>query len=200
LKEEINVKDIEFTSDISKFQRVVVKPNHKNLGPKFRAQAKAIAEAISAADADALLAQFESDGAVKLAVGNDAVDIMKGDTIVETAEKEGYKVASEGDIALVLDITMTDALRSEGMARELIRRIQEMRKTINFNLEDFVETTIALDEKTKALVEAQKDLIASETRSKALAFGAVDEKESDSTIVREWNIDGKKIKIGVKCV
>lgn len=175
LKEQINTKDI----SVGTLEReVVVKPNFKALGPKFKGEAKKVADAILAADDATLVSQLKDGNGATL----DGFDIDMSCVELEEKMPEGW-MASETDFGTIfVNTVITDELRSEAMARELIRRIQEMRKELDLNVLDMISATIRCD--FEELVLAKKEYISQETRTTSLDFGTCEDGYS-----KEWKID-----------
>ncbi len=175
LKEQINAKEIRIgTVD----RRYEAKPNYKNLGPRFKGDAKKVAEAILAAPQSELVASLQESGAAQAG----GYDLTRDDVVMEEHIPDGW-MASALDLGTVfVNTVLTDELRSEAMARELIRRVQEMRKELDLNVDDRIVTVVDCD--FQDIVISNTDYIANETRSTSLTFGA-----NGAGHYKEWSID-----------
>src|SRR6201991_1653500 len=138
---ETNIKDIEYITDASGFIKKKVKPNFKALGPKVGKDMKAVAEAITNMDADALN-KFEETGTAKFEIGNSAFEIELSDVEIIAEDVPGWQVASLGKLTVALDVNITDELKQEGISRELINRIQNLRKGKDFEVTDKINVRL----------------------------------------------------------
>jgi isoleucyl-tRNA synthetase len=194
LKEELNVKTIRYARDTTAFMTKTVKPKYSHLGPKYKEKAKNIAQVLETMDTHLLYQQLEKNKEIMLTVGPEKIRLTADDFEVVEHEKEHFAQATIQDIILFLDTTVTPALEAEGLARELIRRIQSMRKEMNLDVEDRIRTEIALDlEKRKALHD-WADHIKEETRSKTVSFVAT----PTGSLVKQWTIDELSVDIGIQ--
>lgn len=195
LREEINVKEIEFADNLDGFMMQRIKPNHSKIGPKFKGKARLIVDALNSLPTDEIIKQLEQKGIVYLKIP-ETVALEREDLIIETKEKPNFKIEKVGAYTLILDTKITPELRAEGFARELIRRIQEMRKEMDLNIEEFIGTTVSTDDEIIELLEPHKEFISTETRSKSLEFSA----DVKGEHVKDWDVDGVKIRIGIERV
>ncbi|GAA4403624.1 isoleucine--tRNA ligase [Nibrella viscosa] len=164
IQSEVNVKAVEFIDDTSGILKKKIKPNFKALGPKFGKQMKDVAAAITAMS-DEDIRELEKVGSRQLAVGS----IELGDVEILTEDVPGWIVASEGGITVALDITITDDLRREGIARDFVNRIQNLRKDQNFEVTDKIN--IQLENNNVELaeaIEANKPYICQEVQALSL--------------------------------
>lgn len=194
LKEELNVKAISYARNTSDFMTKTVKPNYSHLGPKYKEKAKTIAQKLGTMDKHTLYAQLAKKKEIILSVGTEQVRLTKEDFSVVEQEKEHIAKATVGDIILFLDTTVTPELEVEGLARELIRRIQSMRKEMNLHVEDRIVTEIALEETKKTVLHDWAEHIKEETRSSTVSFVATPK----GTLVRTWTIDDLAVDIGIR--
>ncbi|MHC1604893.1 MAG: DUF5915 domain-containing protein, partial [Candidatus Methanofastidiosia archaeon] len=184
LLEQINTKSIK----VAKLERALeVKPNYKNLGPKFKGEAKKVSEAILGASQKELIESIKSTGKATVS----GFDIDSDDILLEERLPEGWRATDTDFGKVFVNVKLNDALLSEAMARELIRRIQEMRKELDLKVEDMIKTHVACD--FEDMVLAQKDHIANETRSKSFVFGS-----AESGYYKEWKIDKNVAKIWIE--
>jgi isoleucyl-tRNA synthetase len=138
---ETNIKAIEYITDASGFIKKKVKPNFKALGAKVGKDMKAVAAAITALDQDALV-QFEREGVTKFDIGNSTFEILLTDVEIIAEDVPGWQVANLGKLTVALDVTITNELKQEGISRELINRIQNLRKDKGFEVTDRISVRI----------------------------------------------------------
>ena len=159
---EVNVKDIELISDTTGIITKRIKPNFKTLGPKYGKYMKQIA-ALVATFTQEQIAAVESDAETILNIDGEALTTTAADFEITSEDMPGWLVASEGKLTVALDITITDELRREGVARELVNRIQNIRKDSGFEVTDKIRVEIEATEQTVAAVESFAGYIAQQT-------------------------------------
>jgi len=193
LKEELNVKTVAYAHDSSRFMVKNVKPKYSHLGPKFKAKAKGITQALETLDKHELYEQLTKKKEITLTVDKEKIRLTMEDFDIVEHEKDHVAKAVVNDMTLFLDTQLTPELEAEGLARELIRRIQSMRKELSLDVEDRITTQIKLDATTKELLHQWKEHIQGETRSKTVSFV---EKPTGS-LVKQWVIDELETEIGI---
>ncbi len=193
LNEEINVKNISFARNSSKFMTKNVKPNHSKIGPKYKAKAKSIVNTIESMDKHDLFEILKKENKVKITVDKEDITLTMDDFEIVESEKDHIAKADAEDMTLFLDTTLTSELEAEGFAREIIRRIQSMRKELNLDVEDRISTEINVDSEKKSSLEKWEEYIKGETRSKTVSF--VD--KPTGLLVKKWKIDELEAKIGI---
>lgn len=189
---EVNVKSIDFLSKENNVLVKSIKANFKTLGPKFGAKMKAIASGISAFSQEDI-AKIENEGKYALTIGEEQIEITLSDVEIITQDIPGWVVANEDDLTVALDTTITDILRKEGISRELVNRIQNIRKEQGFDVTDNIIVEI---EKCDLLCEAAKsfhDYIAGETLTKELKFS----EQVDNPLQTIDVIEGKELAIRI---
>ena len=189
---EVNIKSIDFLSKENNVLVKSIKANFKTLGPKFGAKMKAIASGISAFSQEDI-AKIENEGKYALTIGEEQIEITLSDVEIITQDIPGWVVANEDDLTVALDTTITDALRKEGISRELVNRIQNIRKEQGFDVTDNIIVEI---EKCDLLCEAAKsfhDYIAGETLTKELKFS----EQVDNPLQTIDVIEGKELAIRI---
>ena len=186
IKEELNVKDIVLSSGAGMME-ASISPNYGVLGPKFRERMKDAVKAVESLGTDDIEALRRGE-----AVNVNGLEISQEDVIIVDRVKEGYSGAhAEGtSLSVLVNTRITDELRYEGLAREIIRRIQNMRKEMDLEYEAHIETRYSGDEELEKAVERHRDYIMKETLSDVLEKG-----ENSGT---EWKIEGKRIRISLK--
>ena len=193
LNEEINVKNISFERNTSKFMVKTVKPNHSQLGPKYKAKAKAIVSAIEELDKQKLYSDLTKKGEIVVNVNNEKIKLTMNDFEVVETEKEHIAKTQTEDTILLLDTTLTPELEAEGFAREIVRRIQSMRKELDLDVEDRIETQIKAGSKKAESLKNWEDYIKGETRSKELSLV----EKPKGKLVKNWKIEDLEIEIGI---
>ncbi len=162
IKTEINVKNIEFLTDTSDVMVKRIKPNFKTLGPKYGKLMREIGTAIAELDTKRII-EFEKTGNYTITAGDQAIDLSLEDVEIISEDIPGWLVSYEGTLTVALDITVTDDLRDEGIAREFINRIQNFRKESGLNVTDKIKLQIEKHEAFTSAIEKHKQHIASET-------------------------------------
>ncbi len=175
---EVNVKEVEFLSDTSGVIKKKIKPNFKALGPKYGKLMKQIAGAVNQLT-DSDITTFEKDGKFEIAVGAEKIEITLEDVEIHTEDIPGLTIATEGQMTLALDIDVTEELKQEGIAREFINKIQNLRKESNFEVTDRINLTIVKHDEFNQAVLLHQDYICTQTLADSLELvDNVDDKGS----------------------
>ena len=190
VEDELNVKKAVFVSDVSAFSSYSFKPQLKTVGPKYGKHLGEIKKALSELDGNAAMAELEEKSALKFSFGGDDVVLTKDDLLIEVMQKEGYYSAADHGITVALNITLTDALIEEGYVRELISKIQTMRKDAGFDVTDHIMLSVDGNEKLAGVLERNLAAIS----KSVLADGS----DTDGGISKEWDINGENVTITVK--
>ena len=193
---EVNVKEAEFMADTTGIITKKIKPNFRTLGKKYGAQMKGIAAAFGGfSQSD--IAAIEAAGTYTFEVAGTPVTLCPEDYEISSEDMPGWLVATEGQLTIALDIEVSDALRREGVARELVNRIQNVRKDSDFDVTDKVDVVIYADGDVFAAIETSlseyKDYLASQTLARSVALKSVAEAPADAVEV-EWDETAIKIK------
>lgn len=170
---EVNVKGINYVGGDAGILVKRIKPDFKKLGPKFGKNMKAAAQALTSLE-QSQIAQFEKDGKITLTLNGEEAVVELADVEVISEDIPGWLVANDGNITVALDITITDNLRKEGIARELVNRIQNVRKSKDFNITDRIVVKIAPDEHVNDAVAQFKDYIAKQVLAVAIELAPVE--------------------------
>jgi len=194
LNEELNVKKINFERDTSKFIVKKVKSDFSKIGPKYKQKAKNIVQKIEQMEPEKLYQELKSKDKIIVDINSEKITLEKEDfEIVETV-KEGMAETKADDTTLLLDSKLTPELESEGFAREIVRRIQSMRKELGLDVEDKITTEIKVDKKQKKPIQKWQDYIEEETRSEKLSFT----EKPKGKLIKNWKIDKLEAEIGIK--
>lgn len=194
IEEELNVKDVTFTNDVRNFTSYSFKPQLKTLGPKFGKQLGQIRQILSELDGNTAMDEINATGGLKITLdGTDAV-LDKDDLLIEAAQTEGYVSNSDAGVTVVLDTNLTPELIEEGFVREIISKIQTMRKDTGFEVMDHIIVSQAGNDTIKAIMERNAEQIKSEVLADQLIIGEA----QGST--KEWNLNGENVTLGVEKV
>ncbi|HUH35579.1 MAG TPA: isoleucine--tRNA ligase [Moheibacter sp.] len=171
LKQEVNVKEIQLLTNEEASHLLVksIKPNFKTLGPKFGAEMKTISAATAKLSNEDIV-QLEKTGEITLNLGEKTLELQKEDFEIATKDIPGWTVASNATMTVALDVTLTEELLSEGLARELVNRIQNLRKDNGFELTDKINLILKPDERLEIAINKNKDYICSETLTSNIEF------------------------------
>lgn len=191
IKEELNVKNIRFTSYYSDIMMKKADPIYKSIGPKFGKLVNKVAELIcSFAEAD--IDQIEKDGYLNVVVDEKEVKINQNDIEIRTEHRESFVVESEEDLTIGLHIVLTESLINEGLARDFVNRVQNMRKEADFNVVDRILIYYEGSEILQKAITFQEEYIKNET----LADKLINKIEAND-YQKEWIINGEKIVVGI---
>ncbi len=187
LKDELNVKELKIREDTSEFMEYEVSPNFSSLGPRFKGDAGKAAAKIKEAEKEGIIEAVFQDKEIEL----DGFTFIPEDFNLEKKIKEDYTVSEVAEISVFINTEITDALRREGIARDVIRRIQTMRKELDLGYTQSIETYYIGDPDVEDAVEALNDFISRETLSESL------EKGEGEGYQKDWDIDGMSVTIWV---
>ncbi|MGZ7046721.1 MAG: isoleucine--tRNA ligase [Methanobacterium sp.] len=188
---QANTKKIEVTDEFKNL-KIIAKPNLKTLGPKLRGDAPKVKQKLEEEDGAKIKSDLESAGIYEVEFGDKTIELRKDDIIFETELPENLVSADFDSGSVFIDTELTDEILSEAMSRELIRRIQDMRKDLDLDVEANILVFIESDEGFKNLIEPFLDFISHEVRAKELSF---DFQEGDYT--KAWKIEDENLKISI---
>ena len=192
IRDELNVKDVEFTEDVSSFTSYTFKPQLKTVGPKYGKLLGKIRQALPELDGNAAMAELKANGSLKLVFGSDEVVLTEEDLLIEAAQTEGYVSDNNGDITVVLDTKLTPELIEEGFVRELISKIQTMRKEAGFEVMDKIRVYVKDNEKISQILKKYEKDILSDVMADEILY------DQASGYVKDWNINGEAVTLGVE--
>ena len=181
---EVNVKEVEFLTDTAGVIKKKIKPNFKTLGPKYGKMMKQIAAEVNQFDQSAITA-FENAGEYEIAAGDNKIVISLEDVEIQTEDIPGWTVATEGHMTIALDINVTEDLKEEGIAREFINKIQNLRKESNFEVTDRIRLKIEKHDAFNTALENHKEYICVQTLADELTLVDM----VDPAIAKEAEID-----------
>ncbi len=194
LNEEINVKNISFERNTDMFMIKSVKPNYSRLGPKLKEKAKIVAEEIEKMDGNKLYDELMKNKKIIINLEDEKIQLTIDDFEIIEENKGEFARAETEDMILFMDTTMTPELKAEGFAREIVRRIQSMRKELDLEVEDKIYIEISVDHDRKKSLRNWEDYIKGETRSKNITFI----EKPTGKLVKKWKIDDIEAEIGIK--
>ena len=190
--DELNVKNVKFTDDVRDFTSYSFKPQLKTVGPKYGKMLGGIKAALDHADGNSAMDEINETGALKLDVSGQEVTLFKEDLLIDTAQIEGYVSENDNGITVVLDTNLTPELLEEGFVREIISKVQTMRKEADFEVMDRIKVTYNGSEKAEKIFAEHSDEIGGEV----LADKVV--KAEPAGYVKEWKINGEAVTMGVE--
>ncbi|HPR31495.1 MAG TPA: DUF5915 domain-containing protein, partial [Prolixibacteraceae bacterium] len=190
---EVNVKDMVYLTDTSGIIKKKIKPDFKILGPRYGKQMKEISAALASMQQDEITA-FEQNGFHHITAGKERITLVRGDVEILSEDIPGWLVATEGNVTVALDIQVTEDLRNEGIAREFINRIQNLRKESDFDVTDKIRIRIAKHELVNEALKIHQGYIANQVL--ASSFVLVDEIADETA--RKIDIDDVEIFVSIQ--
>ena len=193
IAEELNVKSVEFTDNVREFTTYSFKPQLRTVGPKYGKFLGAIKNTLATLDGNAAMDELDANGAIKFNVGADEIVLTKEDLLIEMTKKEGFESLGDKGVTVVIDKRLTPELIEEGNVREIVSKIQTMRKDSGFEVMDRIK--VAFEGNAAILAVAMKNaaVIAKETLADSVTEGTL-------KFSKEWNINGEKVTVSVEKV
>lgn len=189
--EELNIKDVELTKDASGFISYNFKPQMRTMGPKYGKLMRPIFDEIAKMDGAEVMETLNSDKPICLNVQGTDVEVFKDDVLIDTQQKDGFVSASDAGFTVVLDTNLTDELIEEGFVREIISKIQTMRKDSGFEVTDRISVVFDGSEKIAKIFAANDAEIKSQTLADSIDAGDVKDGKN-------WNVNGEKVDIAIQ--
>lgn len=193
IRDELNIKQVEFTQDVSGFVSYSFKPQLKTLGPKYGKLLGEIRNQLSSIDGAKANAELKATGELTLNLSVGEIKLSEEDLLIDVKQMEGLYTVNDNNITVVLDTTLTPELVEEGFVREIISKIQTMRKDAGFEVMDHILIGVSGNEKISKLINDNKDSIFGDV----LADGVSDSLDG---FEKDWNINGEKVVLSVKKV
>ena len=194
IAEELNVKTVEFTDSVRDFTTYSFKPQLRTVGPKYGKYLGQIKNALAALDGNAAMDELEANGAIKLDIPDADVSLTKEDLLIDMTKKEGFESLGDRGVTVVIDKNLTPELIEEGNVREIISKIQTMRKDSGFEVMDNIRVSFSGNAEIEKIAERNAAEIADETLAKDVLFN------TPLTFSKEWNINGETVTISVEKV
>ena len=192
IADELNVKEVVFTDDVSAFTSYSFKPQLRTVGPKYGKKLNAIRQYLGSADGNAAMNELKTTGKLTFDADGDQVELLEEDLLIDAAQMPGYVSDTEYETTVVLDTNLTPELVEEGFVREIISKIQTMRKEAGFEVMDHIRVYFAQNDKIKALVDSNNAEIKDEVLANEICFDTI------KGYNKEWNINGETVVIGVE--
>ena len=191
IMEELNVKEVVFAQELSKYMDFSLKPNFKVAGPVLGKNIKAFGSAIAKENAEEFISELEQNGSVELDLNDEKIAVEKDFVDVKISAKEGFAVAMENNIFAILDTNLSQELIDEGISREIISKIQQMRKQNNYEMMDNINIFMSADAEVLGAVSKYEEYIKSETLALTL---------EESASLPEFDINGHKTGLKIERV
>ena len=191
IRDELNIKEVSFKDDLSAFTSYSFKPQLRTVGPKYGKQLGGIREYLANVNSSEAMAELKANGAIKFMVGDVEVSLAEEDLLIEAAKMEGFVTEGDNYVTVVIDTTLTPELIEEGFVREIISKIQTMRKEADFNVTDRINVYVSGNDKIAGIMEKNADEIKRVVLGENFVFG---ETVGEG---KEWNINGEKVTLGV---
>ncbi len=192
IREELNIKEVVFTDNISDYTSYVLKPQLKTVGPKFGKFLGKIQGALKNLDGNKAYEELEEKGELSFPDIDPSVVLSKDDLLISMESKEGFAAAGDSGVTCALDTTLSDELVNEGFFRELVSKIQTMRKEADFDVMDRITLSFDGTEKIKAVIAEFDEDLKKEVLATEISEGA-----SDSGYKKDWNINGEAVTLSV---
>ena len=192
IADELNVKEVRFTDDVESFVTYSFKPQLRTVGPKFGKLLNGIRKALSEINGTAAMNELREKGTLTLDIDGNKAELLEEDLLIETAQTEGFVTETEGDVSVVLDTNLTPELIEEGFVREIISKVQTMRKEAGFEVTDRITLYAKDNDRILSVMDAHKDEISRDVLADDIVSGSTEGYE------KEWNINGEDVTLGVK--
>ena len=192
IADELNVKEVVFTDDVSAFTSYSFKPQLRTVGPKYGKKLNAIRQYLGSVDGNAAMNELKTTGKLTFDADGDQVELLEEDLLIDAAQMPGYVSDTEYETTVVLDTNLTPELVEEGFVREIISKIQTMRKEAGFEVMDHIRVYFAQNDKIKTLVDSNNAEIKDEVLANEICFDTI------KGYNKEWNINGENVVIGVE--
>ena len=192
IEEELNVKQVIFSDDVREFTSYTFKPQLKTVGPKYGKLLNRIRQTLTDIDGSAAMDTLNEKGQLTFDYDGQEVVLTKDDLLIDVSQKDGYVTEEDNYVTVVLDTNLTPELIEEGFVRELISKIQTMRKEAGFEVMDHISVFQDGNDRIAELIKAHADEIKTEVMADHISIGAM------SGFVKEWNINGENVMLGVE--
>jgi isoleucyl-tRNA synthetase len=194
IADELNVKNVVFTEDVSSFTTYTFKPQLRTVGPKYGKQLGGIQKHLATLDGNAAYAELKSEGAIKFMVGDVEVALTEADLLIDMKQKEGYATEADNTVTVVLSTVLTPELIEEGFVYEVISKIQTMRKDSDFEVMDHIKVSINGNAKVADIVAKNQTAIAGKVLADSVTA------DEALAIAKEWNVNGETVTIAIERV
>ena len=192
IEDELNVKKMNFTDDVRDFTSYSFKPQLKTVGPKYGKHLNSIRAALSSIDGNAAMDELKAGGELKLDIDGQEIVLLESDLLIDTAQMEGYVSESDNDITVVLDTNLTPELIEEGFVREIISKVQTMRKEAGFEVMDKIRISLTGNQVIEGIFRAHEADIKAEVLAEDVNYNEV------SGYTKDWKINSESVTLGVE--
>ena len=194
IKTELNIKNVEFVDDVSQFASYSFKPQLRTLGRRFGKNINAVREILANIDGAKAMAEINEKGTLTIEVDGNAEALMPEDLLIETVKSDDYVTDQEGSITVVLETKLNDELIEEGFVREIVSKLQNMRKDSGFEVMDHIRIYLSGNAKISGIFTRNGEYIKTQVLAEEIMF------DEDCENSKEWNINGEKVMLGVEKV
>ena len=191
IADELNVKEVKFADDVESFISYSFKPQLRTVGPKYGKLLNGIRQALNEIDGTKAMNELRANGVLVLDIDGNKVELTEEDLLIETAQTEGYVTETDGTTSVVLDTNLTPELIEEGFVREIISKVQTMRKEAGFEVMDKICIYAKDNEKIEGIMKAHEEEIKGEVLAENIVFGETD------GYVKDWNINKEQVTLAV---
>ena len=192
ITDELNVKEMEFTDDVRSFTSYTFKPQLKTVGPKYGKFLGGIKTALADLDGNKAMDELKAQGELKLHVDGEEIVLLESDLLIDMAQMEGYVSENDNDITVVLDTNLTPELIEEGFVREIISKIQTMRKEAGFEVMDKIRVSLADNQVIEGIFRVHEKQIKAEVLAEEVVYNEV------KGYTKDWKINAEGVKLGVE--
>ena len=192
IRDELNIKKVELASSMEGITSYVIKPNFKVLGPKCGKLINKVKGALEGIDGGSVIESLEKDGKFVLEVESNTVELVKEDLVIEEKSSEGFVTEGDGKVSVALDTNLTDELIEEGMVRELISKLQTMRREADFEVMDKIVIFVDGNDRLSEILNRNQDFVKKEAMADEIKVG------SPEGYTKDWDINGEKVTLGVR--
>ena len=192
IEDELNIKSVVFSDDVSAYTTYSFKPQLRTVGPKYGKHLGGIKAYLSSVDGNEAMAELKVNGALKFTVDDMEIALAEEDLLIDMAQMDGFVSESDGGVTVVIDTKLSEELLEEGFVRELVSKIQTMRKEAGFEVMDKITVYAEGNDKVQSVIAANADSIKVDVMATDMVTGSVD------GYSKEWNINGEKVTLGVK--
>ena len=192
IEEELNVKKVEFTDDAEQFVTYSFKPQLRTVGPKYGKLLGKIRQALAGLDGQKAMKELKETGALHFDFDGQAVELTEDDLLIDVGKSDRYVTEQDNVVTVVLDTLLTDELVEEGFVREIISKVQTMRKEAGFEVTDRIVLSAGGNSRIKEIMEKNAEMIRASVLANAVNYGEAE------GYVKEWNLNGETVSLGVR--
>ena len=192
IADELNVKKVDFTDDVSAFTSYSFKPQLRTVGPKYGKKLGQIKNYLSNVDGNKAMSELKANGQLTFDADGEQIVLLEEDLLIDAAQTEGYVSDTDREVTVVLDTNLTPELIEEGFVRELISKIQTMRKEADFEVMDHIKVSMSGNEKLEMIAKANENILKAEVLAEAIFYDCAE------GYTKEWHINGEQVTLGVE--